>query len=605
MIARYGMSLVATSPSLSMFTDKIEEIGVEPYLNTSYAKEWPTLIGQNWPGESQFDLNNVTTRYFEVSIGTLYIFYITRNLIDPSVNAIYLSEADLYLPRSYLIRLRNDSFLMAYERYLREKAIYLGAEPGVAAQDATDVLNLEIELAKIMDPPEEQWDPFKFYNPTTLAELGTNYSYLDIPRALRAAFSIANRTVDDNQEIIVPHPSYFNRLEAVINSTSNRTLQNFFGFKYALREVGGLTERLRQLNFDLLKVYLDITESEPRWQTCLRQVRRIFYRGLGKEFVRRHFSEDSKAYINEMIANLRAVFREILEEATWMGNETKAEAYQKLDAMSSKIGYPDHGFSDEELEEKHKYYVMTPNNLYQNRQTLFWNAIILLINKTYNPPDKNEWFMASYDVNAYYSRRLNEIVFPAGILQPPFFWEKFPDSMNYGAIGMIIGHEIVHGFDNRGRQYDKDGRLRNWWQPEDLDGFKGRSQCIINQYGNFTDELAEMKLNGVKSQGENVADNGGLKGSYRAYKKLTAGKEDGKLLPGLNLTHDQLFFLSFAQQWCHKSTKARAIADVTNGKHVPGNFRIFGSLQNSPDFARAYNCTLGSPMNPQSKCSVW
>ncbi|GFN96416.1 endothelin-converting enzyme 1 [Plakobranchus ocellatus] len=588
-----------------MDEEKIEEIGVEPYLQTSYAKEWPTLIGQNWTGESQFDLDNVITRYFGVSVEPIVSVAIAQDLMNSSRYAIYLYDPDVFFTRVYFMRPRNDSVLMAYERYLRDTAIYLGAKADVAAKDAADVLDLEIRLSKITVPQEQRRNSFKMYNPTTLAALWTNYSYMDIPRGLRASFAIANLTLDDDQEIIVPFPSYYNQLESVINSTDKRTLQNIFGFKYALSKVGSLTEKLRQISFEFSKVYTGKTERTPRWKTCLSQASGAFSLGVSKEFVRRQFSESSKAYMNVMIDNLKASFNEILQEATWMGNDTKAEAHQKLAAMGRKIGYPDEKFSHEEIEEEYKSLVMTTDNLYKNQDTLFWNSLIKLLKRTTQPVDKTKWHMAMFEVNAYYSGTENEIVFPAGILQPPFFSKMFPDSMNYGAIGMVIGHEITHGFDDRGSQYDKEGKLRMWWQPEDRARFIEKGQCIIDQYGNFTDELAEMKLNGINTQGENVADNGGLKESYRAYKKMTMEKDDAKLLPGLKLTHDQLFFLAFAQLWCHKSTKARAIVDVSNGVHSPGNFRLMGTLQNSPDFAKAYKCPVGSPMNPEKKCSVW
>ncbi|GFO22719.1 endothelin-converting enzyme 1, partial [Plakobranchus ocellatus] len=588
-----------------MDEEKIEEIGVEPYLKTSYAQEWPTLIGQIWTGESQFVLNDVITRYFGVFIEPIVSFSFGLDPMNSSRYAISLDNPGMSMSRTYFIRPRNDSVLMAYERYLRDTAIYLGAKPDVAAKDAADVLDLEIKLSKITPPAEERRDFFKMYNPTTLAALGTNYSYIDIPQGLRASFAIANLTLDDDQEIIVSFPSYYSQLEGVINSTDKRTLQNIFGFKYALSKVGGLTEKLRQISFDFLMVYTGKTERAPRWKTCLSQATSAFTLGVSKEFVRRHFSESSKAYMNVMIDNLMAAFKELLEEATWMGNETKAKAYQKLAAIGRKIGYPDYGFSDEEIEEEYKSLIMTPDNLYKNKDTLFWNRMIKLLKRTTKPVDKTEWTRATFEVNAFYSGAKNEIVFPASIMLPPFLSEKFPDSMNYGAIGVVIGHEITHGFDDKGSQYDKDGKLRMWWQPEDRARFREKCKCIIDQYGNFTDELAGMKLNGINTQGENVADNGGLKESYRAYKKMSMGKEDAKLLPGLNLTHDQLFFLAFAQLWCHKSTKARAIVGVSSDTHSPGNFRLMGCLQNSPDFAKAYKCPVGSPMNPEQKCSVW
>ncbi|RUS80696.1 hypothetical protein EGW08_011519, partial [Elysia chlorotica] len=177
--------------------------------------------------------------------------------------------------------------------------------------------------------------------------------------------------------------------------------------------------------------------------------------------------------------------------------------------------------------------------------------------------------------------------------------------INYGAIGVVIGHEITHGFDDRGSQYDKTGLLRNWWAQEDLAKFNEKRQCLVDQYGSFRDNAVAMNVSGINTQGENVADNGGLKESFRAYKKLVALKGEGQPLPGLGLTHDQLFFLSYAQMWCDKSTKLRTIQTLANGKHPPGRYRTIGAVQNSREFAEAFKCPIGSPMNPSKKCGVW
>ncbi|GFO33764.1 endothelin-converting enzyme-like 1 [Plakobranchus ocellatus] len=256
--------------------------------------------------------------------------------------------------------------------------------------------------------------------------------------------------------------------------------------------------------------------------------------------------------MNVMVDNLMTAFYELLEDATWMGDETKAEAHEKLAAMGRKIGYPDYGFSDEEIEEKYKSLVMTPDNLYENLDILFRKKSKKPLNNTIESMNKTTWPKPTFLVNAFYLPRKNYIVFPAGILQPPVFSESFPDSINYGAIGTIIGHEITHGFDTKGERL---GALQSTFYFIVLNFFHLRILCF--------------KINGITTQQENVADNGGLKEGYRAYKKMTTGKEDAKFLPGLNLTHDQLFFLAFAQRACWKATKANAIAHVLSSKHAP------------------------------------
>ncbi|GFO20601.1 endothelin-converting enzyme 1 [Plakobranchus ocellatus] len=504
------------------------------------------------------------------------------------------------------MRPRNDSVLMALETYLRDVAVELGADHAVAAQDAKDVVDLETEVAKITVPKEEKRDFFKQYNPTTLAEFAKNYSYVDFASALRKVFCTANIYLEDDQEIIVQFPSYYKKLQDVLNHSDKRTLMNSFGFKFAAAKINSLSEKFRKLRYGLMEALSGKKGIEPRWKTCLQVVVGAFPVGVSKAYTRQRFSNDSKAYVTSMVKDIATSFKEILLEANWMGNKTKAKALEKLEAMTFIVGHPDVRFSDQEINEKYLQFVMTSDNFYKNMETTVRNVRIMKLQKLKEPRDDTEHAAKkSHEVNAIYIWRQNQVAIFAGMMQPPYFSETFPDSMNYGGIGFMIGHEITHGFDDIGGQYAKNGKLDEWWQPEDWSTFKDRRQCIIDQYGNYFYKTAEKNLNGINTQGENVADNGGLKESYRAYKKLLKRKGTGKLLPGLNLTQDQLFFLSAAQIWCGKQTKESAILQVDSQDHSPGRFRIIGPLQNSPDFAKAYNCPAGSPMNPEKKCSVW
>ncbi|BFZ23133.1 hypothetical protein BsWGS_26172 [Bradybaena similaris] len=222
------------------------------------------------------------------------------------------------------------------------------------------------------------------------------------------------------------------------------------------------------------------------------------------------------------------------------------------------------------------------------------------------PVDKSKWDSPPSTVNAFYSPARNQIMFPAGILQPPFFSKAFPKSLNFGGIGVVVGHEITHGFDDEGRQYDKHGNLAQWWSNSSVEQFKGKAKCIVEQYGNFTVPEANLKLNGINTQGENIADNGGLKQAFKAYRNWvsTQGKEE-LLLPGLDFDHNQLFFINFAQLWCTMMTEGEALRRIKTGYHSPGRLRVIGSAQNSPDFAQAFKCPVDSNMNPRKKCSIW
>ncbi|RUS78118.1 hypothetical protein EGW08_014126, partial [Elysia chlorotica] len=504
-------------------------------------------------------------------------------------------------------------------------ATELGADAQLAAQDAKAVVDLDSALAKILVPEEERRNFSSEYNPMTLAALGERYKFIDIPKAVRAIFATANLTVNDSQEVIVKYPAVLDRMAAVINSTDNRTLQNSFSFKYAYSRTNRLTKRLRDIALSMERILYGKTEEEPRSDMCVNKVIGVFPFGVGKEFIRKNFPEESKTYMNRMIDNLQAEFENQLHSATWLGQTTKAEAYRKLALMSRKIGYPDKDFSEEALDSKYENLTMAADRYYDNLETVRVQNSVASLLKLAEKTDKHEWNTGPHIVNAFYDYTKNSIFFPAGILQPPFFSAQYPDSLNYGAIGVVIGHEITHGFDDKGSQFDQDGNLRNWWQRQDMNNFHRARQCMVRQYSNFSDDNIKMNVNGITTQGENVADNGGLKQSYRAYKRLMAKTGEPKRLPGLGLTNDQTFFLGYAQLWCMKMTDAmKRLIMLKNShppgefrfvimkrlimlknSHPPGEFRILGPLQNSPEFAAAYKCPVGSRMNPETKCSVW
>ncbi|CAG5114629.1 unnamed protein product, partial [Candidula unifasciata] len=254
--------------------------------------------------------------------------------------------------------------------------------------------------------------------------------------------------------------------------------------------------------------------ESPRWEVCLDSSASVFWKGMGRRYVDKTFSQAAKLYMEGMIENLKSEFQKMIEENTWMSQDTKKEAYLKLAAINKKIGYPDTDFTEDDIDKFYENYTMSEDHYYNNRVLNNKLSNLESILSLRKPVDKKEWSMAPYEVNAYYSRSVNEIAFPAGILQSPFFSQTFQDSMNYGAIGVVIGHEITHGFDDQGSQYDAKGNLRNWWQATDRENFVKRTQCIVNQNANFRVDEINMTLNGINTQGESVADNGGVKESF-------------------------------------------------------------------------------------------
>jgi predicted metalloendopeptidase len=333
---------------------------------------------------------------------------------------------------------------------------------------------------------------------------------------------------------------------------------------------------------------------------------------VGAMYVRNHFDEESKTELERMVANLALAFKDILDVTEWMDDESREAALGKVDAITSSVAYPDWLLDDAEV-----------NEYFGESDTIFEGTTHVVNVKTRmewysrkhmialrEAPDKTEWVMSPHIVNAYYMPTYNSINFLAGILNPPMYGRNTPRYLNYGAIGMVMGHEITHGFDDQGRQYDGAGNLDIWWTQPTIDQFTVKAQCFVDQYNKFCyEDLGEnVCVNGANTQGENIADAGGIHESFLAYDLSVADEGAEGKLPGLmDYSPEQLFFISYSQAWCMKFTDAGLTDYLQSNVHSPGRDRVIGPLQNSPDFAEAFECAPGTPMNPdpEARCDMW
>jgi len=340
-------------------------------------------------------------------------------------------------------------------------------------------------------------------------------------------------------------------------------------------------------------------ELAPRWKRCVRATDQALGEELGQYFVKQAFGPQHKERMTALVKNLRKAFDEDIESLVWMGPKTKKEAHVKLAAILDKIGYPDHWRDYSALEIK-------PADLTGNISRAARFEYRRRLSRIGQKHDKSEWSMTPPTVNAYYNSTENDINFPAGILQPPLFNMAADDAVNYGAIGLVIGHEMTHGFDNAGRKFDKDGNLKDWWSEEDAKKFTERAQCVVDQYGGYK-VADDVKLNGEATLGENLADNGGLRISLAALHKALRGKKDEKTSEKIGgFTADQRFFLGFAQVWCtnarEEARRTQALTDV----HSLAEFRVNGTASNSEAFAKAFNCKPNDAMvRGEKACRVW
>uniref|UniRef100_A0A8D0XBQ9 Neprilysin n=3 Tax=Sus scrofa TaxID=9823 RepID=A0A8D0XBQ9_PIG len=503
-------------------------------------------------------------------------------------------------------------FMISVAKLIRQEK-GLPVDENQLSLEMNKVMELEKEIANATTKSEDRNDPMLLYNKMTLAQIQNNFS-LEIngksfswSNFTNEIMSTVNINIPNEEDVVVYAPEYLTKLKLILTKYSARDLQNLMSWRFIMDLVSSLSRTYKESRNAFRKALYGTTSETATWRRCANYVNGNMENAVGRLYVEAAFPGDSKHVVEDLIAQIREVFIQTLDDLSWMDVETKKKAEEKALAIKERIGYPDDIISnDNKLNNEYLELSYKEDEYFENIiQNLKFNQNKQL-KKLREKVDKDEWISGAAVVNAFYSSGRNQIVFPAGILQPPFFSAQQSNSLNFGGIGMVIGHEITHGFDDNGRNFNKDGDLVDWWTQQSANNFKEQSQCMVYQYGNFSWDLAGgQHLNGINTLGENIADNGGIGQAYRAYQNYVKKNGEEKLLPGLDLNHKQLFFLNFAQVWCGTYRPEYAINSIKTDVHSPGNFRIIGTLQNSPEFSEAFHCHKNSYMNPEKKCRVW
>ncbi|KAM9089092.1 neprilysin isoform 2-T5 [Megaptera novaeangliae] len=473
----------------------------------------------------------------------------------------------------------------AYVDFMISVAKLIRQEKGLPV----DEKQLSSEMNRVMELEKEIANPFSWSNFTN------------------EIMSTVNITIPNEEDVVVYAPEYLTKLKLILTKYSTRDLQNLMSWRFIMDLVSSLSRTYKESRNAFRKALYGTTSETATWRRCANYVNGNMENAVGRLYVEAAFPGDSKHVVEDLIAQIREVFIQTLDDLTWMDAETKKKAEEKALAIKERIGYPDDIISnDNKLNNEYLELSYREDEYFENIIQNLKFSQNKQLKKLREKVDKDEWISGAAVVNAFYSSGRNQIVFPAGILQPPFFSTQQSNSLNYGGVGMVIGHEITHGFDDNGRNFNKDGDLVDWWTQQSANNFKDQSQCMVYQYGNFSWDLAGgQHLNGINTLGENIADNGGIGQAYRAYQNYVKKHGEEKLLPGLDLNHKQLFFLNFAQVWCGTYRPEYAVNSIKTDVHSPGNFRIIGTLQNSPEFSEAFHCRKNSYMNPEKKCRVW
>ncbi|CAH0717488.1 unnamed protein product, partial [Brenthis ino] len=594
--------------------DKLEENGVKPIedllISLGLPKTPPTTASPNF---TWVDIAGRSRRKLGLSV--LLSLQVAEDVRNTSRNRVVLEQvmpgfSDRYLrePEQFAHELSE------YHKYV--KAMIAIADPETDAQTfADDILNFSKELALIMTPVEVRRGGTHLFHEVSVAQFvqgsgnTTHWVQHDWQKYIDLVFAESNVTLDQNLDrIIVMDLPYLQKLATLLAEAKPVTVEKFLWWS-VFSTVAPMTLRgFRELGFSFSRAVFGLQQRTPRWKSCAANVNANFGVALSFLYVRRHFDVSAQRRAVEMIEDVRAAFAAEAARLRWMDEPTRATALRKLAAIRTFVGFPAWLMDRRRLDKHYEHVDIIEGDLFASYLKLTWAMVKKSLESLREKPDRDRWVATATTVNAFYSATLNSVTFPAGILQPPFYGNGI-EAINYGSIGAIMGHEITHGFDDQGRRYDEHGNLAQWWSRGTLQQYAARVRCIVRQYAGYAlPQLPGYKVHGFNTQGENIADNGGLRAALAAYELAAARRPATRraVLPGLpHYTPHQLFFLGFAQIWCGNSTIGALKSKMVEGVHSPNKIRVIGTLSNSKEFSEAWQCPLGSPMNPEHKCVLW
>ncbi len=519
--------------------------------------------------------------------------YVSSDDKNASMNILHMGQSGLGLPdRSYYFDEDSTSQFIrdAYIVHITRMLTMYGVAEDRARDDARSIFEFERSLAEHHLTRVQRRDPDLRYNKMSVDELKEMSPNLPVD----VYFGAKNI---EPAELIVTSKDYVEWLSASVSSWNLELLKAYSTWHIINAYAPYLHHDAVRADFAFYGTILNgRQELQPRWRR-VQDAMGGLNEQIGHLYVDQYFPPEHKARVEAMVEDLRSAFRVRIEGLDWMSDQTKAKALEKLEAFTYKIGYPDKWSDYSDLD-------ITAGEYVENLQNLSAYTTVENFAKMGEPVDKDEWFMGAHIVNAYYNPNNNEVVFPAGILQPPFFMPEADDAINYGAIGGVIGHEFTHGFDDQGSKYDKDGNLNDWWTPEDRARFEELTQKVVDQYSSY-EALPDNYVSGELTLGENIADLGGLTLAYHAYRLKMEGKPEPEPIGGF--TDEQRIFLGWAQVWQVHYTDEQLLYRLKNDVHSPGEYRVIGPMSNMPEFWESFDCPEGAPMHldQQRHATIW
>jgi putative endopeptidase len=564
----------------------------EPAINGKGAAPLEPLLKKIAALRNANDLAPLVAELHTIGVGAFFGFGAEADFKDASLEMAIADQGGMGLPdRDYYFREdpKSADLRKQYVDHLGKMTALAGATSGDAAAAAQTVMKLETALAKGALDAVSRRDPNKIYHKMTPAELQALTPQFEWPKYF------AGIGAPPIYALNVTEPDFFKALGQVLASTPIDEIKAYLRWQLAHASAPLLPTAFVEENFRFYGTVLTgAKELRPRWKRCVQYTDGDLGEALGQAFVKETFGPQAKADTLKMVHELESALEQDITSLTWMTETTKKEAMVKLKAISDKIGYPDRWRDYSALS-------IVRGDALGNSQRSNTFEFHRQLGKIGKPVDKSEWGMTPPTVNAYYNPLQNNINFPAGILQAPYYSAKADAAVNFGGAGAVIGHELTHGFDDQGRQFDARGNLKDWWTPADGKAFEERAQCFVDEYASFT-AVDEVKLNGKLTLGENTADNGGLRIALMAYLTRT-GAAPAKTLD--TFTPDQRVFLAWGQVWCENTRPERARMLAQTNPHSPGRYRVNGVLANMPEFQKAFSCKADAQMVRQTQCRVW
>jgi len=574
----------------AMYTSFMDEIKLES-LGMTPLKEQMAKI-DNITDKKQ--IPELIANLNQIGVATPMSINIHQDARDSRTEIADIGQSGLGLPdRDYYLKADDKNLKLIKQKYIDHisKMLSMSGDKN-ALKDAIDIVNLETELAKIQWTKVQNRDPMKTYNKVILAKLPALMPLYDWNSYLGTS-----KLTDKVSYVIVSQPSYLKGLDTILQQTPLSIWKAYFKWHLLSDYSSLLSKSYDDTNFAFYGTVLSgIPKQEPRYKRGIASIEKSIGDALGGLYVAKYFPPENKAKMEKLVANLILTYRNSINSLDWMSDATKARAQKKLSAMALKIAYPDKWKDYSSL-------VIKSDDLVGNAMRATQFEYQREINKLGKPVDRSEWLMTPQTINAYYNPEMNEIVFPAAILQPPFFNVKADDAFNYGGIGAVIGHEISHAFDDQGSQYDEIGNLNNWWTKVDRENFTKKTKELVKQYSAYS-PLPGYHINGELTLGENIADNSGLAIAYKAYQLSLQGKP----APVINgITGNQRVYFGWVEVWRAKVRDSRVIQNIKVDPHSPPKFRGNGTLRNQPGFYDAFGVKPGDKMYlpPEKRVIIW